>query len=297
MTVPHWCPAASSRTSRGPPPLLLAAFTIAAAFAPLPATTALLTPEQCCASGADSGVARASASATLDAMEQSLLGSGRFARAVRGSLNVQVATAAGGGTNPYGDYFTYEFPTDLLPPDACDLLVPPQTNPTGSTTICRRDWWSDPGNYSNFVTLSYLLGPADAIVVHLCTPPPTAYFSMDAYISSRFDDGAFEFSPGTNFGDTINQCTVRLPSSALQRNRGRGGEGNTNGTTSPFDQPAAIIQSADGAALRAVAAALAGEDVGMDPERISSHELDSSVIRLYDRSGGAAWAASKPDTL
>ena len=23
------------------------------------------------------------------------------------------------------------------------------------------------------------------------TPPPTAYFSMDAYISSRFDDGAF----------------------------------------------------------------------------------------------------------
>ena len=33
-----------------------------------------------------------------------------------------------GGTNPYGDYFTYVFPCDVLPNDAYDLIVAPQIN-------------------------------------------------------------------------------------------------------------------------------------------------------------------------
>lgn len=63
-------------------------------------------------------------------------------------------------------------------------------------TLCRRD----PSNYGEKISMDYLLGPADAIVVHMCSPPPSAYFSMDAYLSSRYTAGADPFYPGTNFG-------------------------------------------------------------------------------------------------
>ena len=46
-----------------------------------------------------------------------------------------------------------------------------------------------PGNWTEVVSQAYLLGPADAVVVHLCTPPPAAYFSLDAYIGSRYLPG------------------------------------------------------------------------------------------------------------
>ena len=74
---------------------------------------------------------------------------------------------------------------------------PTQTMPCPhQVTLCRRN----PTNYREHISMDYLLGPADAIVVHMCSPPPSSYFSMDAYLSSRYTAGADPFYPGTNFG-------------------------------------------------------------------------------------------------
>ena len=248
-------------------------------FLDMSLSSTLLTPEQC--ESHDALQSMASASGTLDALEKTLLENGQFSRAVRGELNLRggpqvTASTNGGGTNPYGDYFTYTFPSDLLPPDACDLQVAPQVNmsPRDKTKICHRDWFQ---NWTADITQSYLLGPADAIVLHLCTPPPTRYFGLDAYIGTRYggDSNGYPFSPGTNYGDAVNQCTLRLPASVAD----------------PYDEPSFIIQTADGDAARRIAAALTGGDggIGADPDRISTHGLNASLLRLYDRSSSAAW--------
>lgn len=242
-----------------------------------------LTQQQC--ASYDSTGNFATATQTLDAVDAALLGAGKFARVVRGELKIRGGPAVnvsnnGGGTNPYGDYFVVNFPAEVLPDDACELKVPPQNSPTplNKMTICRRSL--DPFFPKEITTQSYLLGPADAIVLHLCTPPPSKHFSLDGYISSRFPEGADEFSPGTNYGDTVNQCTIGVPS----------GE-------PVFDEPSVIIQTADGGAAKTISTAFEGE--GVDPATITTHALDSSMLRLWDRSqGDGTWAGShKPDTL
>ena len=214
------------------------------------------------------------------------------------------AEANGGGTNPYGDYFVYKFPAEVLPADACEqLLVAPQTNPSprNKAKVCRRNI---PGNWTEVVSQAYLLGPADAVVVHLCTPPPAAYFSLDAYIGSRYLPGEAAFSPGTNYGDAVNMCSLNLPTDdeerAGKKTKRTKKPSERWDTSAAADEPAVIIQTADGGAAAAVAAALASDAVGVNPFRVTTHALNASALRLWNRSaaaGGASWAASRPDLL
>jgi hypothetical protein len=173
---------------------------------------------------------------SMDDLDTLLVGAGNsFVRAVHGELTFrggpQVNPATnGGGTNPEGDYYVTVFPPEILPSDACDLNAPVQINPSprDKTKICRRN----PANWTETVSQSYLMGPADAMVFHLCTPPPSRYFSLDSYLSLRYEAGsAAPFYPGTNFGDTVNNC---------------------NAASSGFDSPAFVIATADAAAARKV---------------------------------------------
>jgi len=176
----------------------------------------------------------------------------------------------GGGTNPNGYYATSFFNgTEILPPGACDI---PKND--GKTPRCTPDEpWTD----------SFMLGPRDVMVMVGCTAPEVEYFSYDVIIDVRMTPEFFY--PGINFGDTVNNVHM---AHALETD-----------PTSPdlFNRPIMYGHSADSTSGNAVLKAFAiatDHDAGA-----SSHVrgIDTSVVRLWDRSEGADWQDTKPDVM
>ena len=197
-----------------------------------------------------------------------LVGEGKpFAKAVDGVMvtvvNSTNGDSDGGATNPNGSYMSIYLLTDegsaFLPKGACDF--PACTNGTGTFECHDRCVQTAQGR----VSMQYLLGPADALVVTLCTPPEMKYFSYDTYIGTRTTHDPEPFYPGQNFGDSINMLNINLSAKA----------------SSEYLQPAAFVQTADGAAAKIISDAYG--EAGLDAGSVSVRAIDSDIVRMWDR--------------
>lgn len=173
---------------------------------------------------------------------------------------------AGGGTNTKGSYQTLLFNgTEVFPPGMCDI---PDSH---GSPRCDTD---------SGATIAFLLGPADVVAFYVCSPPSMRYYSYDTIIDTRLTED-YPFYPGQPFGDTISNAKINTSDSEDH---------------SPFDQPILIIQSADLTAAEDVANAYIATNK-VDPAAISIRGIDSSTVRLWDRSAGQTWEESQPDVL
>lgn len=197
-----------------------------------------------------------------------LVGEGKpFVQAVDGVLvTIMNGTSGGddgGASNPNGSYMVIYLLTDegspFLPKGACDF--PSCTNGTG-TFECHDRCASTPNGR---VTDGILLGPADALVVTLCTPTEMKYFGYDTYIGTRTTHDPEPFYPGQNFGDPINVMNIAVAPDA----------------SSEFLQPVAFVSTADGATAQVVSDAYG--NAGFDTSSVNVRAVDSDVVRMWDR--------------
>jgi hypothetical protein len=172
-----------------------------------------------------------------------------------------------------GSYTTFFFnSTEILPEGICD--IPPNPLNGGGGERCFGE--------TSESTYSFLLGPADAIAVVGCTPPPVRFFSFDVDISVRTTE-EYPYYVGQPFGDTVSYRiinTTGLPEDPLN----------------VFDEPMLLIHSADGASANMVANAYVSNG-GIADSAVSLRQIDTETVRLWDRSGGQSWRESKPDIL
>lgn len=234
-----------------------------------------------CEDYSDAGASWSAAAAVMEAADAVLVGEGLpFVRAVNGILHLNPMKQKGGGTNPFGAYWSVEFTADALPEGACDVKRPPQVDPLNRSYCAWSNTGPPPLSFQK-TTSSFFLGPADAVAIYGCTPPESRYYSFDSYIGGRLEsDNGYIFYPGTNFGDSLSNARINTT------------DGN------PFAAPALVVQSFDGKVGRTVSEAFVSAG-GVDPAATSVHGLDGSTARPYDRSGesGDDWTTILPDFL
>ena len=195
-----------------------------------------------------------------------------FAKVVTGVMVVIVdeddGEEAGGGTNTAGSYQTFIFNgTEIFPDGICDI--------PGNEGGPRCD--PDTGS-----TISFLLGPTDAISFVGCTPPPMKYFSYDVIIDARLTE-EYPFYPGQPFGDDLSHMNINVSATESQ-------------SQSIFDQPFVVVHTADGESAQATLDAyVATGDI--KESAVNTREISSSTVRFWDRANGATWYDSKPDIL
>lgn len=126
----------------------------------------------------------------------------------------------GGGTNPFGAYFTILLnSSEIFPSSMCSIPLPTGGERCGINTYAT----------------SFILGPNDVITISMCTPPPVKYFSYDVVIDARLTE-EYPFYPGQNFGDTISNLDMMKDDTF----------------SNVYDQPVVVIHSADALAASQV---------------------------------------------
>eukprot|EP00959_Pyramimonas_sp_CCMP1952_P456727 9473649-Pyramimonas_sp.AAC.1 len=76
--------------------------------------------------------------------------------------------------NPSTSYAALFFDANAtFPSGYCDAVEQQMSNKTKHDPVCQA---------------SFLLGPTDAVVLMMCTPPPVKHFAFDMYVSARFQN-------------------------------------------------------------------------------------------------------------
>lgn len=172
---------------------------------------------------------------------------------------------SGGGTNTFGAYGAFFFNgTEILPDGFCDFDAYDHSH-----KLCLPD----------DSTMSFSLGPADAIAFYGCTPPPMRYFSYDVDLNIRTSE-EFIYYIGQPFGDAISNRNINI---------------STSNNSDKFNQPHVLIHAANGATADTISKAY--QKYGIDRTAVSIRGLTDETIRLWDRSISRDWQQSRPDIM
>ncbi|MCC7296000.1 MAG: hypothetical protein IT188_09190 [Acidobacteria bacterium] len=113
------------------------------------------------------------------------------------------------------------------------------------------------------LAFAYPMRNDEAVVQIGRTPPESAFFSYQSYLTMRYDPGLGRHKAFFNsIGDTINNLTININRAA----------------ESPFNQPVMIISTADQGIDRRVRAA--AQSAGYSSEMINTDVIPSSVVTM-----------------
>ena len=227
---------------------------------------ALLTSNDCSELRGDKNKLFSLAEETLTRVDEYFVNSKEVASHLGGYVVTVVdeddGVDAGGGTNTMGSYNSVLFNgTSLFPGDMCEA-VPALSGDT-------RCGYTD----------SFLIGASDAMVIYMCTPPPTRYFSHDVLISARLTE-EYPFYPGQPFGNAISHMTIHV-----------------DNNESIYDEPFVLIHAADEDAVKRTTDAFLF--AGVPQSQINVRYISPSTVRFWDRSNGQSnnWKETAPDII